>query len=944
MAISDPTLRRQAGYVRQRVLMLGTWLGLVSAVLVIVGLIVAAGWIDLMFELPPEARIAALVAAGVGGVIGLAVWIASAARKCSTRAIAERMDNASESGGEILSGIDLDRQLHSGTPLASGMTTRLAELGVRRAAERSETVPMSRAVPMGAAWKATGLLAMVALLLGLFAALAPNLFATQLARLFSPYADVPPFTRLVLEVEPGNTSVIYGQGLDIQVTATGVAVDRLELVLEPLDGSPSETMPLFQETGDTWRTTLSRVTTPARYLVRAAAGRSPHFQIDVITVPRLENVRFRITPPAYTHAASYEGPLPEAGLTGLAGTEVTVWASSNRPLSGGSVALTFAASQPGQTPPAAETLALQPVSGDSDGTQVSGSFTLTKPGRFEIKVSDVDGIESQDALNGSMTILEDQRPFVRILQPPAMSLATPEATLPVLILAEDDFGVARLEVFRSLNGSRPLSESLPIPESQPPRHSGEVMLPLSSYGLLPGDTIKLFARVEDTNPAGAQGSESPIVTIQIISQAEFNQMIQRRENLNMLLSKYRAAQRRMEELKRRVEELQKKAEADPNADLSEEMAALQKEMQQAAQATEQAAKQKLSYDLDEFLTKDLEEAAEQMREAQRQLERLEQQQKSGELSPEELKNQLQQLAESLKQGGQELEQQANQPLDMLAKALPLMADSNRFVQIVQRQRDLAERSAALRDQDNSSDPAVRRRLREFEDEQLRLRDELDALLVDIRDHATALPEDEQFAELRQTALEFVEAVEDSGGLEAMADAGAAFAEFQGTEGHAQATRAAELLEALLGKCDGMGPNGAGGACLKFSPQLASGLGQTLSQLLGDMGLGSGQGMSSGQGMGAAGSGGFSARTGGNQMGLFGTHPLMSGGGQSGRQGNAASGIGEPRRGSSSEPGQPGALTAEAIGAVSGPGAARVPAPYRQRVAEYFQRIAEETGE
>ena len=32
-------------------------------------------------------------------------------------------------------------------------------------------------------------------------------------------------------------------------------------------------------------------------------------------------------------------------------------------------------------------------------------------------------------------------------------------------------------------------------------------LPLSAYGLRPGDVIKLFARVEDNDPAGAKGSE-----------------------------------------------------------------------------------------------------------------------------------------------------------------------------------------------------------------------------------------------------------------------------------------------------------------------------------------------------------------------------------------------------------------------------------------------------
>ena len=73
-----------------------------------------------------------------------------------------------------------------------------------------------------------------------------------------------------------------------------------------------------------------------------------------------------------------------------------------------------------------------------------------------LEVVDVEGTTSTDKLSGAITLIRDDTPFVRILQPPATSLATPEATLPVNLLAEDDYGVARLQLFRSLNDSRAL--------------------------------------------------------------------------------------------------------------------------------------------------------------------------------------------------------------------------------------------------------------------------------------------------------------------------------------------------------------------------------------------------------------------------------------------------------------------------------------------------------
>ena len=101
------------------------------------------------------------------------------------------------------------------------------------------------------------------------------------------------------------------------------------------EGAAEEKLPMFPEPGGAWRATLTNVTADARYFVRARGARSPRFSVSVLTVPKLQNVRFRITPPAYTHRPPVQGPLPPSGLTALPGTTVQVWAKSNRPLSGG---------------------------------------------------------------------------------------------------------------------------------------------------------------------------------------------------------------------------------------------------------------------------------------------------------------------------------------------------------------------------------------------------------------------------------------------------------------------------------------------------------------------------------------------------------------------------------------------------------------------------------
>src|SRR5205823_14392147 len=95
--------------------------------------------------------------------------------------------------------------------------------------------------------------------------------------------------------------------------------------------------------------------------------------------------------------------------------------------------------------------------------------------------------------------------------------------------------------------------------------------PLPEYGVQPGDVIKLFARVEDNDPAGAKGSESPVVIVQIIADEDLERLMRTREGADLLLSKYQEAQRRLEALNEEIEQLKKQLEkGDPEGALSEE--------------------------------------------------------------------------------------------------------------------------------------------------------------------------------------------------------------------------------------------------------------------------------------------------------------------------------------------------------------------------------------
>src|SRR5262249_37767783 len=141
----------------------------------------------------------------------------------------------------------------------------------------------------------------------------------------------------------------------------------------------SEVIPMFPEPDAQWRASVASVTSRMTYYVRARGARSRRFSIDVITVPKIESVTFRVTPPAYTRQALHEGPLPPGGLTGLPGTEIRVSIRSNRPLTSGKL-IYIVGRQRMEFPMSRPDSAIEDT--------VAGTVTIAGNGRIEAEITD----------------------------------------------------------------------------------------------------------------------------------------------------------------------------------------------------------------------------------------------------------------------------------------------------------------------------------------------------------------------------------------------------------------------------------------------------------------------------------------------------------------------------------------------------------------------------
>ncbi len=574
---------------------------------------------------------------------------------------------------------------------------------------------------------------------------------------------------------------------------------------------------------------------------------------------------------------------------------------------------------------------------------------LSKRGQFELSVTDVDGVESDSQITGSITVTQDQRPVVRIVQPQPISIATPDIKLPVIVLADDDYGITRLTLFRSLNGSPATSVDATLDETARVEHRWE--LPLMDYGLEPGDEIQLFARAEDNDPHGAKGAESPVTLIRIISVEEFQKLIIQQKGAESIQAKYQMARRYFDQVSnalREVQEAAKELEASPDSEaaaqkLQEKLNAAEQAAQQAAQEVAKLSEQPMPIDVDQDLAKTLKEMSSQANDMKNKLAEMKQNAKPNlnDVDQQAVEKMLDEATGNQK----ELTENAIDPLGQMQKMMPLLMDEQRFTQLVQQQRDLAERLKALQNADRN-DPKVQRRVSELESEQEQLKQLLGDLLDEIERHAQELPENPKLDKLRQSSQDFAKALRESTATKEMEMAQQELLADEFSEAQSQAEKAAQTLEKFMGQCKGMGNQACKDCEASFNPQ-ACNFGDSINQMLDMMGMknksGRKPGGNPGQGFGFGQGNGYSQRSPGPQnVGMYGSMPTPQPSASQGRGDRKSQGFQTSQAIDTTTAGS-GDADVVTKGESSGQSLNAVPPNYRSKVAEYLRNLSEQIG-
>jgi hypothetical protein len=297
------------------------------------------------------------------------------------------------------------------------------------------------------------------------------------------------------------------------------------------------------------------------------------------------------------------------------------------------------------------------------------------------------------------------------------------------------------------------------------------------------------------------------------------------------------------------------------------------------------------------------------------------------LNPKELADAARELSE-LAQTEQE---DVGDPAGQIAAVAHLLAKANTFVKLAQQQAALAEMWRRFSDRNGELSRIEQMEMEELTYQQRRVQEGLHAMLGALPEMLAKLPEDPNYAPLREDVNNFIKAVAEAKIEEDLTQNERNLAALDGKAGYLLAQQAADKMAQLISKCNGLPQQGK--MCLRFKPSIQQALGNTLEQILTAMGANSGNGQS--------GQDGYALFN--DDVALYGPNVELAGqqAGGRGDTGQPATRRAERVAGEAKDP----ALKQAAIaGRVRLQPNAKFPLRYRELVGEYFKVIAESETE
>ncbi len=394
--------------------------------------------------------------------------------------------------------------------------------GLRFHAVLVPAVP-ARAFAAGAA------LALLALAYALFY---PQNVLTWLRRFYDPAARWPKQTSLLVDLKD-ETLMAKGDTFRCAVRVEGRIPARVVMAVSYESGAAIKER---LDKGETDREFIAIVPkVQESFTIRFEGGddRTKDFKVVALTPPHIERVRVVYSYPGYMGLADTNPDMPVEGgnVKAPIGTLVTVLGTSNIALESGRVFLGRREQE--QLVPTA--LSTDPEKGER--RLLTAAFEVAADGEYFFQLVGDNRLVCTDPVRYTVRVMMDNGPMLKVLEPNADKLVTPEAVVRIRAQTTDDFGISLISMpFAILAGETKTEKRVDFDTSQNDAKYGgkainsEFSFEMAAVGVKPGEVVSYLLEANDNRDKPAPNvTKSRVFSLAVVSREQLQRLTEERQ-------------------------------------------------------------------------------------------------------------------------------------------------------------------------------------------------------------------------------------------------------------------------------------------------------------------------------------------------------------------------------------------------------------------------------
>ncbi len=296
----------------------------------------------------------------------------------------------------------------------------------------------------------------------------------------TPHGGSAPFYDI--QVVPGDISVRRNSDLMVTAQLIGLQTQSVRLYARYQSASKWDQVPMRPQAGGSgFQFIFAGLPESVEYYVEAGPLDSKHFNIRVLDLPNVKNVRVTYRYPSWTHL---QNVTEERGgdLRAVEGTDADLAVETDKPMRDGILVLD-------------DEQQIHLTGGA--GNVYQGTVHMEKDGVYHVAALD----QGQPVRLSNDFFIEARKadpPNVIIARPGHDYRASPIEEVTVAVKADGEFGVSEMTLHYSVNGGPEQTVDL-LKQKGVKQADGSTILSLEDFKAVPGDVVSLYAVAKDAH-------------------------------------------------------------------------------------------------------------------------------------------------------------------------------------------------------------------------------------------------------------------------------------------------------------------------------------------------------------------------------------------------------------------------------------------------------------